>query len=164
MSPQDGGVEDDPERAMAEKATVLADAIDAVVGPWLIGAVRRVAAAQRIEAGDDLLLEAEAMAERTRADVVPKVRALLATDIDEQATTPLALLRAAVGPATELLRAHGAVPADRDEFAVAAFPDDVYGLGPAAFEDVAPELRDPGLEWGAAKAFVHLRRRRAQGG
>jgi len=36
-------------------------------------------------------------------------------------------------------------------------------LAPAAFEDVAPELRDPGIEWGAAKAFVHLRRRRAEG-
>lgn len=152
-------MDDDPERALAEKATALADAIDGVVGPWLIGAVRRVAAAQQIE-GDELLLDAEAMAEQARADVVPRVRALLDADIDDQATTPLALLRGAVGPATELLRAHAAEPVDRDDFAVEAFPDDVYGLVPAAFEDIAPELRDPGLEWGAAKAFVHLRRRR----
>jgi hypothetical protein len=155
---------DDPERALAEKSTALADAIDGVIGPWLIGAVRRVAAAQRLEVSDDLLLEAEAMADGVRADVVARVRSLLAADIDEQATTPLALLRDAVGPATELLRSHGAVPVDRDAFATEAFPGDDFGLVPAAFEDVAPELRDPGLEWGAAKAYVHLRRRRAQGG
>jgi hypothetical protein len=151
---------DDPERALAEKATALAEAIDAAVGPWLIGAVHRVAAAQGLEEGDELGVEAEAMAEGARAEVVPRVRALLATDIDEQATTPLAILRDAVGSATELLRAHGAAPVERDDFAVHAFPEDVYGLVPAAFEDVAPELRDPGIEWGAAKAFVHLRRRR----
>jgi hypothetical protein len=154
---------EDPERALVEKATALAAAIESAIGPWLIGVVRRVAAAQRLDGGDELLLRAEAMAERTRAEVVPKVRALLATDIDEQPTTPLTLLRQAVVPATELLRDLGAVPVDRDDFAREAFPEDDYGLVPAAFEDVAPELRDPGLEWGAAKAFVHLRRRRAGG-
>jgi hypothetical protein len=91
--------------------------------------------------------------------VVPRLRALLATDIDEQTSTPLALLREAVGPATAVLRDFGAAPVPRDPFAVRAFPEDVYGLAPATFEDIAPELKDPGLEWGAAKAFVHLRRR-----
>ncbi len=152
-------MDDDPERALAEKATALADAIDAAVVPWLIGAVRRVAAAQHLES-DDELLAAEAMANRVRDEVGPQVRALLATDVDDQATTPLALLRGAVGPATELLRELGASPVERDDFAVRAFPEDLYDLSPAAFEDVAPELRLPGLEWGAAKAFVHLRRRR----
>ena len=156
-------MEDDPELALAEKATALADAIDAAIEPWLVGAILRVAAAQHLEDGDRVLREAGAMADRTRAAIVPRVRALLATDIDDQPTTPLSLLREAVGPATELLRELGAQPVARDDFAERAFPDDVYGLVPAAFEDVAPELRDPGVEWGAAKAFVHLRRRRAEG-
>lgn len=156
-------MDDDPERALAEKATALADAIAAAVGPWLIGAVRRVAAAQRLPGGDRLLLAAERAAAEAKAEVVAQVRALLATDIDEQATTPLAVLRGAVGPATAVLREFGADPVERDAFAVRAFPDDVYGLAPAAFEDVAPELRTPGIEWGAAKAFVHLARRRAEG-
>ena len=151
------------DRALAEKATALADAIDAAVGPWLIGAVRRVAAAQRLAGGDDLLVSAEAAAQEARDEVMPRIRELLATDIDAQATTPLALLRGAIGPATVVLRDLGAAPVQRDEFAVRAFPDDLYALAPAAFEDVAPELRDPGLEWGAAKAFVHLRRRRSEG-
>jgi hypothetical protein len=58
-----------------------------------------------------------------------------------------------------VLRDFGAAPVPRDPFAVRAFPEDLYGLVPATFEDIAPELKDPGLEWGAAKAFVHLRRR-----
>lgn len=154
-------MEDDPGRALAEKADALADAIEVTVGPWLIGAVRRVAAAQRLVGGDELLLAAERAGAEARADVVPRIRELLATDIDEQATTPLALLRGAVGPATVVLADFGAAPVERDPFAVRAFPEDLYGLAPASFEDVAPELQGPGLEWGAAKAFVHLRRRRS---
>ncbi len=155
-------MEDDPERALAEKADALADAIEVTVGPWLIGAVRRVAAAQRLPGADDLLSAAESAANQAKADVVPRVRALLTADIDEQQTTPLTLLREAVGPATAVLAEFGAIPVQRDPFAVRAFPEDVYGLAPATFEDVAPELKDPGLEWGAAKAFVHLRRRRSE--
>ncbi len=155
-------MDEDPERALAVRAEALADAIDAALGPWLIGAVRRVAAMQGI-GGDELVLRAEAMANRTRDDLAPRIRALLATDIDEQASTPLALLREAVGPATVLLRELEAEPVERDEFAVRTFPDDHFDLEPASFEAVAPELREPGLEWGAAKAFVHLRRRRAEG-
>ena len=52
-------VDDDPERAVVEKADALAAAIDAAVVPWLVGAVRRVAAAQRLDGGDRLILAAE---------------------------------------------------------------------------------------------------------
>ena len=152
-------MDEEVEGQLADKARILADAIEAAIGPWLIGAVRRVGAAQQLPDGDRLILAAEAAAERARAAVMPRIRDLLARDIDEQDTTPLALLREAVGPATAVLRDLGATPVDRDEFAARAFPADVYDLTPAAFEDVAPELATPGLEWGAAKAYVHLRRR-----
>ncbi len=151
------------DHALAEKAAALADAIDAAVSPWLIGAVRRVAAAQRLDGGDRFVLAAEAAAKQAKAQVMPRIRELLATDIDAQTTTPLAVLREGIGPATAVLAELGARPVQRDDFAVRAFPADVYALAPAAFEDIAPELRDPGIEWGAAKAFVHLRRRRAEG-
>ena len=145
------------EAALAEKATALADGIEATIRPWLVGVV-----VQR--AGEDARVDAERVADATAADVVPQVRALLAADIDEQSTTPLALLRSAVGPANRLLTELGVPPVDRDEFAERAFPEDVHGLAPAAFEDVAPALKGPGIEWGAAKAYVHLRRRRAPEG
>ncbi len=41
-------------------------------------------------------------------------------------------------------------------------PDDVYDLAPASFADLAPELHDLGISWGAAKAHVHLQRRRRE--
>ncbi len=148
---------DPDEAALVEKAAALADGLEAAIRPWLVGAV-----VQR--AGEGSRAEAEAVADATAAEVVPRLRALLATDIDEQGSTPLALLRSAVGPANELLTRLGVAPVDRDPFAEQAFPEDVHGLAPAAFEDVAPELKGPGIEWGAAKAYVHLRRRRAPEG
>ncbi|MEZ5227993.1 MAG: hypothetical protein R2710_15365 [Acidimicrobiales bacterium] len=54
-------------------------------------------------------------------------------------------------------------PADRDPFAVQTFPDDLYDLAPATFADIDEALHEPGLMWGAAKAHVHLSRRRAEG-
>ena len=64
---------------------------------------------------------------------------------------------------TEVLRRAGVPPVARDEFAVHAFPDDDYGLTPAAFVDIDPSLQDPGVRWGAAKAHVVLSRRRQEG-
>jgi hypothetical protein len=91
---------------------------------------------------------------------VPRVRALLATDVDRQRGNPLAILRSLVRYPTEVLRSAGARPVARDEFQVRNFPDDDYDLTPAAFADVDPALHEPGLVWGAAKAHVHLARRR----
>ena len=96
---------------------------------------------------------------------MPPVRTLLAADIDEQTTTPLAIVRdLAVPLLTSALRAAGAVPADartRDEFARTRFPDDVYGLTPSSWADIDESLVSPGIAWGAAKAFVHKQRRSA---
>ena len=91
------------------------------------------------------------------------MHALLALDIDEQRTGPLALIRQAVPYPTEVLRAAGVPPVDRDEFAARQFPDDVYDLAPTSFGELDPDLQEVGLVWGAAKAHVHLSRRRADG-
>ena len=58
-----------------------------------------------------------------------------------------------------------AVPAvaDRDAFAVQQFPDDDYDLAPPSFADVDPGLQELALTWGAAKAHLHLSRRRREG-
>jgi hypothetical protein len=139
------------EAELVEKARALADAIEAALGPWIVGAVRRLG-------GEALVPRAEAAAERARREVLPEIRALLEADIDDQATTPLALLRRAVRYPTEVLAEAGVAPVERDEFAVRAFPDDVYDLSPASFDALDPALRGPGIEWGAAKAFVHKAR------
>ncbi|HEX4979611.1 MAG TPA: hypothetical protein VFV35_06065 [Acidimicrobiales bacterium] len=96
------------------------------------------------------------------AAVTVAVRDLLALDVDAQRTTPLAVVRdVAVPLLTAELRARGAAPAARDDFAAERFPDDVYGLTPASWADVDDSLVEAGIAWGAAKAFVHLQRRSA---
>ncbi len=86
------------------------------------------------------------------------VRELLAADIDEQRTGPLALVRAAVRYPASVLSAAGVLPVQRDADAVRLFPDDAFDLSPGSFAELHPDLRVPGLEWGAAKAYVHRRR------
>ena len=57
----------------------------------------------------------------------------------------------------------GVPPVVRDEVAEQAIPDDVYDLAPGAWADVDDALTEPGLTWGAAKAYVVLARRRSEG-
>lgn len=95
--------------------------------------------------------------------LVADLSELLATDVDEQRTNPLSLFRHAVAGPTRLLLARGARPPAPDRFAADHFPEDVFGLGPATWSDVDPELHEPGLTWGAWKAMTVLQRRRDEG-
>jgi hypothetical protein len=142
---------------MQELATALADAIEAALPGWVERSVaRRMGEAGRSE--PEVTAAAAAAGLRAQREVGPRVRALLDADIDEQRTTPLSLLREAARYPTEVLRAAGVEPAERDDMQAALFPDDVYDLGPATFADVDPALTEPGLAWGAAKAWNHRRR------
>jgi hypothetical protein len=153
---QDGG--------MREHAMALADAIDVALPGWVQGCVARRlhdrpgAAAS---APDRISAASRVAGEQARRDIGPRVRALLEADIDEQRTTPLALLREAVRYPTSVLRSAGVPPVERDDAQVRLFPDDVYDLNPATFADVDPSLADLGLAWGAAKAWAHRRRHQA---
>lgn len=71
--------------------------------------------------------------------------------------TPLQVLRTAVRYPTAVLKAAGVPPVERDEFSRERFPDDVYDLTPMSFADVAPELAELGIVWGAARAMEHRR-------
>lgn len=148
----------DDDAALAAYATALADAIDDALPRWIERCIARhvpldAAVARRVP-------EVVAV---VQAEVGTQVRALLATDIDAQRANPLALLRAAVRHPNALLAELGAPVPERDEFSRRNFPEDVYDLTPASFADVDPSLHEPGLVWGAAKAHVHLQRRRAEG-
>jgi hypothetical protein len=147
-------VSQEAEAELAAHAAALADAVDDALPGWVVRSV--------LAFDPSLRAAAEAAGERARAEVGTAVRELLATDIDQQPTGPLALLRTAVRYPTEVLQAAGVPPVDRDDFAVRAFPDDVYDLSPAAFADIDPALTEPGIAWGAAKAFVHKERRRSR--
>jgi hypothetical protein len=156
---------DDPgdAAALAAYAGALADGVERAIAGWVDRAVRSVLAAQGIPVTGDVEAGIADAAARARADGAPRVRALLEADIDVQVGNPLAVLRSLVPYPTTALRAAGAQPIARDEFAERIFPDDVYDLSPASFADVDPDLHEPGLVWGAAKAHVHLARRRREG-
>ena len=149
--------------ALAAYGQTLADGIEAALPGWVERGVERLLVAYRGSVTSDERAAAAAAGVAAQAEVGPQVRELLALDPDEQRAGPLALLRAAVSYPTSVLRDAGVPPVVRDEFAERQFPDDVYDLMPAAFGDLDPDLQETGLVWGAAKAHVHLSRRRRDG-
>jgi hypothetical protein len=155
-----GEPEEQPEEALRRYAGALADAVEDAIPRWVERVVREALGAQGLALDQDLETRLGQAAVAAQEAGVPQVRALLATDIDQQRTTPLTLLRGLVPYPTEVLRAAGARPVARDELDERMFPDDVYGLTPASFADVDTALHEPGMTWGAAKAFVHRARHR----
>ncbi len=144
---------------VASYAGALADGIERALPGWVQRSVAEVMTAWAGTVAPDVAAAAEAAGHQAAATVGPRVRALLEADIDEQRTTPLAILRAAaVRFPTEVLAAAGVAPVVRDQAAEELFPDDTYDLVPASFAEIGPELADLGLYWGAAKAFEHKQR------
>jgi hypothetical protein len=136
---------------MEEMAQALVAAVDGALPGW-------VASAVTTRLGRPAPDEARVAGERARADLVPRLRALLEQDIEAQRTNPLAILRDAVQYPTEVLRAAGVAPVERDDFQRDRFPDDAYDLVPTSFADFGPEVADAGIAWGAAKAWTHKQR------
>ncbi len=142
------------ERQLVEHGRILAEGIRAALPGWVVSAVH-----SRLPDMDlEVRQAAEAAGAQAAVVVGEEVAELLAAGIHNQRENPLAVLRRAVRYPTGVLRAAGVVPVDRDDFAIARFPDDAYDLVPASFSDIHPDLRDPGIAWGAAKAFVHRHR------
>ncbi|MGH9112379.1 MAG: hypothetical protein ACRDZN_08800 [Acidimicrobiales bacterium] len=156
---------DDPGDAasLARYATALADGIEAAIPGWVSRSVRSLLAAQGIALDEALADRIDEAGRAAQVEGADRARRLLASDVDDQAGNPLSVLRGLVGHATAVLAAAGARSVPRDEFSERTFPDDVYDLTPASFADVDPKLHEPGLVWGAAKAHVHLARRRREG-
>ena len=135
---------------------MLSEGIRQALPKWVVTAVE----SRLPQMGAEIREAAEAAGLAAAAEIGGEVVRLLAADVDDQRENPLAVLRRAVRYPTEVLIAAGAVPVERDDFAINRFPDDIYDLTPASFGDIHPDLQTPGLTWGAAKAFVHRRRHR----
>lgn len=147
---------------LPEPARALLDATARLVPQWL----RRVTLAAAARSGVSLSPDDEQLREvvdTASRRLTAELAELLAHDVDDQRTNPLSLFRDAVDAPTELLLALGARPPAADRFAAEHFPRDVFGLGPASWSDVDPELHEPGITWGAWKAMTVLRRRREEG-
>lgn len=143
---------------MDSYAADLADGIEAALPRWVVRCVRDVMVAWQGDVPLPVAEAASAAGETAAREVGAAVRRLLAADIDEQRTTPLQLIRGAVRYPTGVLAAAGAPPVVRDDFAVSAFPEDVYDLSPASWAEVDPALTEAGIAWGASKAFAHKQR------
>jgi hypothetical protein len=144
--------------SIEEHAAALATGIQAALPGWVTGCVERVMLAWAGSVPPDVARAAQSAGRQAQAEAGAAIRALLETDISEQRSTPLALLRQAVRYPTGVLRQAGVPPVERDRFAREAFPDDDYDLSPATWADVDPSLTELGITWGAAKAFEHRRR------
>lgn len=141
----------DDAAAIEPYATALADALVAAVPNWMTSAITdRLPAA--VEA------DVSAATSAAIADIESDLRVLLATDIDEQTTTPLAIARRVVGHAASVLEANDVAPAQRDDHARSLHPDDSYDLTPGGFIDFGDDAQAAGIAWGAAKAHIHMRR------
>lgn len=147
---------------LPEVPAQLLDVARRVVPGWLTRITAEAAARGGVDPAsfgaelDDVVGEATAA-------TVTELEALLALDVDEQPVNPLSVLRGAIAGPTELLRRHDVRPRPVDPFITERFPDDVYGLGPAAWADIDQELHEPGMLWGAWKAMTVLQRRRDEG-
>lgn len=156
--PMSGAVEPSGDDLLRRRADVLAQAIVDLLPGWVERSVERLLVAFTGTADPTAMDEARRAGRLAADDVGARIRVLLEADVDEQRTNPLSVLRSAVSFPTAVLARAGVPPVTRDDFAEQRFPDDVYDLTPASFADVDPALHEPGLEWGAAKAWVHMKR------
>ncbi len=156
-SPADVPTTDD--QRLAQYAEALADGVRKALPDWVAASVARRLGGRVPEALQARVAQAGLTAS---ADVGGRVRELLVLDIDEQWTNPLTLIRTAIQYPTEILQEVNAPVVARDEQARRFHPDDVYDLTPASFADLGQAVHDLGISWGAAKAHVHLRRRREE--
>lgn len=151
------------EARLAAAARELADRVEQVVPSWIEGLVVTRVRQWSGHVSATIAAEAVTAGESARDELMPRLRRLLEADIDDQRANPLDLLRGATRHAHAVLERTGMPAVQRDQFAERSFPADEYDLVPATWADVDPSLHEPGITWGAAKAFVHKARRRAEG-
>ncbi len=143
---------------MHRAAAAIVAGVDRSIEPWV-----RSVATGILEAWGRLAPAERAVADRAVGDaagrahtrVVRELRALFATPVHEQRTTPLAIVRTAAIEATAALAAAGIPEIERDPFEARIDPTDVYGLAPRALGDLGdPDLGGALLAWGVAKSRI----------
>lgn len=148
----------DQERLQAY-AEDLAKQIDVGLPEWIRESLGRFL-------GQDQLLElqgeTEAAEREASTQLMVQLRRFLDQDIDQQRTTPLAILRQAVPLVTRILQQAGVPHANRDRDAARIHPDDYYDLTPASYGDFGDDVQQASLLWGAAKAHIHIQRRKSE--
>lgn len=135
----------------------LFDAVATSYGPWLM---RRLTDLSRGTLDHQKIID---VVDASTHAALLDLRRFLATDVDDQKSNPLQLLRESTRLANELLASLTVAPAPRDEYEERAMPHDVFGVGPLTWRDLSEEVHDAGITWGAWKAATVLSRRREEG-
>ncbi len=145
-------MDSEPAARMAEEGRLLVDAVGRHLAPWVADRLR-----ERFPAIDDDTVSG--VTEQVVSTAMTALTDLVASEPQQQTTTPLAIVRASMTPATRALHDGGIEPIRRDPVQRRIDPDDPFGLGPANWAELGDDVAEAGLRWGAAKAFEHLRRR-----
>ena len=143
------------EARLAEIAASLLNDVLEAFEPWLWSRANQIVSAAGLSSEN-----LPAAVNRAYLLLEPELERILLADPDAGAGSPLAAIRKSTRPVTEYLRSLGVTPVARDVFAEENFKDDIYDFGPVTFGDINEVLQESGLLWGAARAHVHLRRRR----
>jgi len=141
----------------------LHDAVVANVPRWIERITLLACEGQSVDRRDAVQAVLSNVKADTQAFVQEQLGVLLSTDVDQQRTNPLEVLRASTRFATAALRDAGVPAPARDEFQQRLDPDDEYLLGPMSWMDLGEDVHEAGIEWGAWKAATVLTRRRAEG-
>ena len=141
----------------------LLDAIIVAVPVWVDESVRKIVRRQFGVVNDDIAAAIVVAGKEAQEYVFTRLSALLATDVDQQSSNPLQILRESARFPTQVLLNASVTAPKRDHFDEQINPDDVFGLGPYTWRDLGEEVHDAGIEWGAWKAATVLSRRRAEG-
>ena len=135
----------------------------ASVPQWIERVTLRACEGETVDKRDAVRAVMSQLQTNTRAFVQDQLGVLLSTDVDQQRTNPLEVLRASTRFASAALRNAGITAPTRDEFQQRLDPDDEYLLGPMSWMDLGEDVHEAGIEWGAWKAATVLTRRRAEG-
>ena len=127
----------------------LVRVVDAAIRPWLRSLYVDRTSTQPCAA-------TEAAIESVAQEANRLLLELIESDIDQPLSGPLERIRQAVGPLNAELVSAGAVPPRRDPIDREMRPEDIFAIGPMVFADLGDEVHAAGIQWGAAKAFIHL--------
>ena len=145
---------------LTELGQELAQELEIALPGWVEARVRFIYQAWTLDWSEEIASDAQEAGKKCATEVGLRLRELLESGIEQQDTNPMSILRSATSYPTQVLKNYDVPPIERDDFLEDTFPDDVYGLTPAAFSDFGQNAHELGIAWGAAKAHTHLSRRR----
>lgn len=143
---------------LQDYADTFTEAVARHIGPWVERSLQTRLASANIDVDSAVTEQVRTTRDHVAGRVIDAFRLLMNTDIDQQRTTPLEIIRGAVPLMTAMLEQHHVAPVERDPFDQQQFPHDLYGLSPHHVSDIDESLHEAALVWGAAKAHVHLQR------